>query len=75
MKAERKAARQKLKQAVKSEFEKIIENAQLTPTQEKVVRFSIVKDFSVCQIAILLSCGESTVRKHLAKSFDKIAKL
>ena len=64
MKQTRKTARQRLKQATKAEFEKIIDNAKLTPIQEKIVRLHFVKDWTICKIAMSLSCCESTIRKN-----------
>ena len=68
-------ARQRLKQATKFEFETLIDSANLTPLQEKVVRLHIAKGYSVCKIAMALSCCESVVKKHLAKIYDKVNKL
>jgi len=56
MKQARKAARQRLKDANKAEFEKLLENANLTPTQEKIARLHFVKDWTICKIALSLSC-------------------
>ena len=75
MKATRKDARQRLKNSTKSEFESLIDNANLTPIQEKILRLHFVKDYSVCKIALLLSCCDSNVRKSLSNIYDKIAKL
>ena len=75
MKDSRKNARQRLKHATKSEFETLIENANLTPLQEKILRLHLVKDYSVCKVALSLSCCDSTVRKILSAVYDKVAKL
>ena len=69
----RKMARQRLNNATKREFEKFLNEAQLKPIQEKIIRLHFAKDLPLCQIALILSCGESTVRKHLANAYDKIA--
>ena len=75
MEATRKKARQRLKNATKSEFDFLIENANLTPLQEKILRLHFIKDYSVCKVALSLSCCDSNVRKNLAVIYDKVAKL
>ena len=75
MKNSRKLARQKIKQAIKSEFEEIIDSANLTPIQEQITRLHFVKDWTICKIAMSLSCCESTIRKNLTIAYDKIAKI
>ena len=75
MEATRKKARQRLKNATKSEFDFLIENANLTPLQEKILRLHFIKDYSVCKVALSLSCCDSNVRKNLAATYDKVAKL
>ena len=75
MEATRKKARQRLKNATKSEFDFLIENANLTPNQEKILRLHFIKDYSVCKVALSLSCCDSNVRKNLAAIYDKVAKL
>lgn len=75
MKATRFTARRLLKQATKREFDNLIENANLTPFQEKIIRLHIVKGYSVCKIALMLSCCDSTVRKNFSLIYDKVAKI
>lgn len=73
MKAERKAARQRLKDSTRAEYERLIYSAKLTPNQENAVNLHILRDWSICKIALHLSCCESLVRRHLAQAYDKIA--
>lgn len=75
MKDTRYLARLRLKQAIKSEFENLLENANLTPIQEKIIRLHIVKGYSICKIALALNCCDSTVRKNLSEIYSKVAKL
>lgn len=75
MDAARKTARERLKQATKSEFEKLIADANLTPSQEKIARLHFSKDWTICKIALTLACCDSAVRKHLSIIYDKIAKM
>lgn len=72
MKENRKLARQRLKQATKAEFEQIIEDANLTPIQEKILRLHFVKDWTICKIALSLSCCDSAVKRMLTKIYEKI---
>ena len=74
MELTRKLARQRLKDANKAEFEKLLADANLTPLQEKIVRLYIVKDWTICKIALTLACCESTVRKNLTAAYDKMTK-
>ena len=73
MKQSRKLARQRLKQSTRAEFERLIYAAKLTPRQEQVIKLFILKDYSVCKIALNLSCCECLIRNELAKAYDKIA--
>jgi len=68
-------ARQRLKDATREEFERIMYEALLTPSQDKIVRLHIVQDVSVCGIAERLCCSETTVRKRLSSAYEKVAKV
>ena len=71
----RKSARQLLKSATRNEYESLIHDANLTPTQIKILHLHFAQEFSICKIALKLNCCESCVRKRLAEIYDKIAKL
>ena len=73
MKQERKLARQRLKQSTRADFERLIYAAKLTPRQEKIIKLFILQDYSVCKIALSLSCCQSLVRHELSQSYDKVA--
>ena len=73
MKPSRKAARQRLKQATRADYERLIYSAKLTPRQEKIINLHILRDYSVCKIALSLSCCQSLVRKELTNAYEKIA--
>ena len=74
MKPARKAVRRILKQSTKAEFEEFIDGANLTPMQDKIIRLHIVKDWTICKIALSLSWSESNVRKILTATYDKLSK-
>ena len=71
----RKSARQLLKTATHKEYDTLIYNARLTPTQIKIIDLHFAQEFSICSIAEQLNCCESYVRKSLATIYDKVAKL
>lgn len=75
MKEERKAARQKLKDATRAEYDALIEAANLTPFQRKILEMHICHESSISKIAMELFCCEATVRNRLAQIYDKIAKM
>lgn len=75
MKKERKSARLRLKSATRNEYDRLINSANLTPTQSKILYLHFAQEFSICKIALKLNCCESCVRKKLAECYDKIAKL
>ena len=71
----RKSERRRLQFATRAELDSLIHDANLTPTQIKIVYLHFSKGFSVCKIALKLNCCESCVRKRLAEIYDKVAKL
>lgn len=73
LKPSRKAARARLKAATRAEYERLIYAAKLTPRQEEIINLHILRDCSVCKIALRLSCCQSLVRKELAGAYEKIA--
>ena len=73
MKPSHKAARQRLKQSTRAEYEKLIYSAKLTPRQEQIINLYILQDYSICKIALSLSCCQSLIRKELAYAYEKIA--
>lgn len=75
MKAERKAARKKLKGATRAEYDALVESANLTPFQCNILEMHICHESSISKTAMELFCCEATVRKHLAQIYDKVAKV
>ena len=73
MKRSRKLARQRLKDATRTEYNALIQEANLTPTQRKILDIHICNGGSISKTAMELFCCEATVRKHLARVYDKIA--
>lgn len=75
MKQNRYLARKRLKDSSRAEYENLIYAAKLTPRQEEIVNLHILRDFSICKIALSLSCSDSLVRKILSVVYEKIANL
>lgn len=75
MKLSRKDARQLLKSATRAEFDSLIHDANLTPSQIKIVNLHFAQELSICNIADILHCSESGIRNKLAFIYDKLAKL
>ena len=72
MDAKRKAARDWLKAAKKADFEKAVQEANLTPFDEDVLRLFIVKGCSRNFIADTKHCSEATIRRALSRAYNKI---
>jgi len=73
VKPNRKLARQRLKDSTRGEYEKLIYSAKLTPRQEQIINLHILRDCSICKIALSLSCCESVIKNEIARAYDKIA--
>lgn len=69
-----KYARKFLKECTREEFEKAIYDANLTPTQEDIIRLHILKDKSVIAISMKLNLSERSVKKALSIAYLKISK-
>ena len=70
-----KMARQRLREATRKEFEMLLYEAMLTPLQEEILVFHIVKGIGLRQIAERKGYSESGVRKILNQSYEKVAKV
>ena len=71
----RKDARERLKQATLAEYNDLIHRANLTPEQIKILDLHIKIGRSISDIAVELFCCDATIRKRLAETYDKIAKV
>jgi DNA-binding NarL/FixJ family response regulator len=70
-----KEVRLRLKMSTRAEFEKLVYDAMLTPTQEEVLRLHIAGGVSVPIIAMRLSISETCVRNYLSEAYEKAAKI
>ena len=73
MKETRLAARTRLKTATRAQYEALIQAANLTLAQRKILEMYICNGSSISKVAMELFCCEATVRKHLARAYDKVA--
>ncbi len=69
----RKIARQRLKDCSIAEYNSLIHDAKLTPTQKVIIDSFIIGNLPVCEIAFKLSLCESMIRRHLSIVYDKVA--
>lgn len=70
-----KAARLHLKKASRSEYEKIVQEAKLTPTQEDVLRRHILCDETVCKISMDTNRSERRVKSLLHQAYQAVGKI
>ena len=70
-----KEVRQRLKMSTRAEFEKLVYDAMLTPTQEEVLRLHIAKGIDISRIAERLQYSDCGIRKILYTAYEKVAKL
>lgn len=71
MTEQHKAARDLLKRAKRSEFERILTEAKVPPIYEDVARLYLVKGFTLYQAAAKLNISERTARKYIAIVYDR----
>lgn len=69
----RKNARKKLKEATKSQYTKMTDEAALTPSQKEALDMHILEDLTIVQIAVRMHISERTVADKLAMAYKKIS--
>lgn len=74
MREELKQARNYLRDCLRSEFEKAVYEAKLTPLQDKVIREHILNDKSVVAISMELNCCDTGIRRALSTGYIRVAK-
>jgi DNA-binding NarL/FixJ family response regulator len=75
MNPECKAARLRLKQSTRSEYNALVYEAKLTPEQEEILNRHILRSETIVKIADALHCSEFHVKKSLQKSYIKVSKV
>lgn len=71
MNTERKEHRALLKQALRTDFEKILYAAKITDEEEQIVRMVIEKKYSTVKTAMTLHVSESTVYRVMREFYDR----
>lgn len=68
----RKRARAWLRMCSRIELDRAIEEARLTEQQREVIELMFTRGLSVVAIKLRCNMDESTVKRILARSYDKI---
>ena len=71
----RKDARRTLKQANKTQYNKLADEAALTPSQRETLDMHILQDLTIVQIATRCHISERAVADKLAMAYKKIASI
>lgn len=66
----RKLARTWLINSSRADFEDIIYKSKITPRQQKIIEFRILKNFEITKIANLLNLSEETIQCDIKNSYQ-----
>lgn len=69
----RKLARAWLINSSRADFEDIIYKSKITPRQQKIIEFRILKNFEITKIANLLNLSEETIQRDIKNSYNLIS--
>lgn len=69
----RKLARTWLINSSRADFEDIIYKSKITPRQQKIIEFRILKNFEITKIANLLNLSEETIQRDIKNSYNLIS--
>lgn len=69
----RKLARTWLINSSRADFEDIIYKFKITPRQQKIIEFRILKNFEITKIANLLNLSEETIQRDIKNSYNLIS--
>lgn len=69
----RKLARTWLINSSRADFEDIIYKSKITPRQQKIIKFRILKNFEITKIANLLNLSEETIQRDIKNSYNLIS--
>lgn len=70
-----KAARQRLKESTRTEYETLTREAKLTPTQEDILRRHILCGDTVCKISLDTSISERRVKLRLHQAYAAVSRI
>lgn len=68
-----KLARTWLINSSRADFEDIIYKSKITPRQQKIIEFRILKNFEITKIANLLNLSEETIQRDIKNSYNLIS--
>lgn len=69
----RKLARTWLINSSRADFQDIIYKSKITPRQQKIIEFRILKNFEITKIANLLNLSEETIQRDIKNSYNLIS--
>jgi len=69
------AARNALKEATRARYDKLVDEAKLTPLQEEMLRLHIALGEPIREVALITHCSEATVKRHLHNAYRRVALL
>ena len=75
MNPECKAARKRLKESTRTEYETLVKEAKLTPTQEDILCRHILCGDSVCKISLDTSISERRVKQSLHRAYAAVSRI
>lgn len=70
-----KAARQRLKESTRMEYEALTREAKLTPTQEDILRRHILCGDTICKISLDTSISERRVKLRLHQAYAAVSRI
>lgn len=74
MKVKNKKIRQYLKICSRKEFETLVYESKLTPSEEKAIQLFILEDKPLMEIGDILNCSSRTASKIISHAYDKIVR-
>ena len=74
MNPERKQTRSWLERALRTPFEKVLDEAKITPRQREAIRLKFSEGKSNIEISFTLHVSAETVRDDLARAYDSISR-
>lgn len=70
-----KAARKRLKEATRKEYEIMVMEAKLTPLQEEILRRHILCGHSICKISMDIHRSDRSIKENLKRAYMGIGKI
>lgn len=75
MNIQNRQIRQYLKQCPRKEYESLVYESKLTPTEAAALNLFIVEDRSLMDVGDVLKCSARTVSKIINHAYGKICKM